>query len=103
MRSSSNAWGIEQALSAAVVCRTVTGMTYFPVVEIVKEAAGLADFDSPDVIESKVCAVLEGDEMQESVCARVSQLLGVQETASPDETHWAIRRFLEALPTSVRS
>jgi class 3 adenylate cyclase/tetratricopeptide (TPR) repeat protein len=72
------------------------GITYFPVVEIVKEAAGLADFDAPDVIESKVCAVLEGDELQESVCATVSQLLGVEEAASPQETHWAIRRFLEA-------
>jgi class 3 adenylate cyclase/tetratricopeptide (TPR) repeat protein len=72
------------------------GITYFPVVEIVKEAAGLADFDAPDVIESKVCAVLEGDELQQSVCARVSQLLGVEEEASPEETHWAIRRFLEA-------
>ncbi|MGZ8652870.1 MAG: ATP-binding protein, partial [Actinomycetota bacterium] len=72
------------------------GITYFPVVEIVKEAAGLADFDAPDVIESKVCAVLEGDELQESVCARVSQLLGVEEAAAPEETHWAIRRFLEA-------
>ena len=72
------------------------GITYFPVLEIVKEAAGLADFDAPDVIESKVCAVLEGEELQESVCARVSQLLGVAEVASPDETHWAIRRFLEA-------
>jgi class 3 adenylate cyclase/tetratricopeptide (TPR) repeat protein len=72
------------------------GITYFPVLEIVKEAAGLADFDAPDVVETKVCAVLEDDEQQEVVCSRVSQLLGVQETASPEETHWAIRRFLEA-------
>jgi predicted ATPase/class 3 adenylate cyclase len=72
------------------------GITYFPVLEIVKEAAGLADFDAPDVVESKVCAVLEDDEQQEVVCSRVSQLLGVQEIANPEETHWAIRRFLEA-------
>jgi tetratricopeptide (TPR) repeat protein len=72
------------------------GITYFPVLEIVKEAAGLADFDAPDVVEAKVCAVLEDDEQQQVVCSRISQLLGVQETASPEETHWAIRRFLEA-------
>jgi class 3 adenylate cyclase/tetratricopeptide (TPR) repeat protein len=72
------------------------GITYFPVLEIVKEAAGLADFDAPDVVEAKVCAALEDDEQQEVVCSRLSQLLGVQETASPEETHWAIRRFLEA-------
>jgi class 3 adenylate cyclase/tetratricopeptide (TPR) repeat protein len=72
------------------------GITYFPVIEIVKEAAGLADFDAPDVVEAKVCAALEDDEQQGIVCSRLSQLLGVQETASPEETHWAIRRFLEA-------
>ena len=72
------------------------GITYFPVLEIVKEAAGLADFDAPEVVEAKVCDVLEDDEQQEVVCLRLSQLLGVQETASPEETHWAIRRFLEA-------
>jgi tetratricopeptide (TPR) repeat protein len=47
-------------------------------------------------VEAKVCAVLEGDEQQRVVCSRVSQLLGVQESGSPEETHWAIRRFLEA-------
>jgi len=72
------------------------GITYFPVLEIVKEAAGLADFDAPHVVEAKVCAVLRDDEQREVVCSRVSQLLGVQETGSPEETHWAIRRFLEA-------
>jgi class 3 adenylate cyclase/tetratricopeptide (TPR) repeat protein len=72
------------------------GITYFPVLEIVKAAAGLADFDAPGVVEAKVCAVLEDDEQQEVVCSRISQLLGVQEAASPEETHWAIRRFLEA-------
>jgi class 3 adenylate cyclase/tetratricopeptide (TPR) repeat protein len=72
------------------------GITYFPVLEIVKEAAGLADFDAPDVVEAKVCAVLKDDEQQEVVCSRVSQLLGVRENANPEETHWAIRRFLEA-------
>jgi class 3 adenylate cyclase/tetratricopeptide (TPR) repeat protein len=72
------------------------GITYFPVLEIVKEAAGLADFDAPGVVEAKVCGVLEGDEQQQVVCSRVAQLLGVQESGSPEETHWAIRRFLEA-------
>ena len=72
------------------------GITYFPVLEIVKEAAGLADFDAPDVVEAKVCATLEDDEQQQVVCSRVSQLFGVRETASPEETQWAIRRFLEA-------
>ena len=73
------------------------GITFFPVIETVKQAAGLADFDAPDVVEEKVCAVLEGDEHRELVCGRVAQLLGVAEAAAPEETFWAIRRFFDAV------
>ena len=72
------------------------GITYFPVVEAIKQAAGLADFDLPEVVESKVCSVLEGDEHQELVCRHVSQLMGVAESAAGEDTFWAIRRFFEA-------
>jgi class 3 adenylate cyclase/tetratricopeptide (TPR) repeat protein len=72
------------------------GITYFPVVEAIKQAAGLADFDLPDVVETKVRSVLEGDEHQEVVCRHVSQLMGVAEAATAEETFWAIRRFFEA-------
>jgi predicted ATPase/class 3 adenylate cyclase len=71
------------------------GITYYPVVEAIKQAAGLADFDLPDVVEAKVCSVLEGDEHQELVCRHVSQLMGVA-AATAEETFWAIRRFFEA-------
>ena len=72
------------------------GITYFPVVEAVKQAAGLADFDLPDVIEAKVCSVLEGDEHQQLVCRHVSQLMGLEGSVAGEETFWAIRRFFEA-------
>jgi class 3 adenylate cyclase/tetratricopeptide (TPR) repeat protein len=73
------------------------GITFFPVIETVKQAAGLADFDAPHVVEEKVCAVLEGDEHRKLVCGRVAELLGVAEAAAPEETFWAIRRFFEAV------
>jgi hypothetical protein len=72
------------------------GITYFPVVEAIKQAASLSDFDLPEVIEAKVCTVLDGDEHQELVCRHVSQLMGVAEVAGGEETFWAIRRFFEA-------
>ena len=72
------------------------GITYYPVVEAIKEATGLADFDLPEVVEAKVCSILEGDEHQEQVCRHVAQLMGVTESAAGEETFWAIRRFFEA-------
>jgi class 3 adenylate cyclase/tetratricopeptide (TPR) repeat protein len=73
------------------------GITYHPVVESIKQAAGLADFDPPEVVESKVCAVLATDEHQELVCSRVSQLMGIADAGAGEETFWAIRRFYEAV------
>jgi len=73
------------------------GITYQPVVETIKQAAGLADFDPPEVVSSKVCAVLEADEHRELVCGRVSQLMGIAASGDADETLWAIRRFYEAV------
>jgi class 3 adenylate cyclase/tetratricopeptide (TPR) repeat protein len=73
------------------------GISYYPVVETIKQAANLADFDLPEVIEAKVCAVLEGDEHQEVACRHISQLMGVAESAAGEETFWAIRRFFEAV------
>ena len=73
------------------------GITYFPVLEVVKQAAGLADFDVPELVESKICAILEGEENQAVVCERIAQLMGVADAAAPEETFWAIRRMLEAI------
>src|ERR671918_1025067 len=74
------------------------GITFFPVVEVLKQAADIADFEDPAETERKICALVEGDEHGSLVCARIGQLLGLAEgEAVPEETLWAIRRFLEAL------
>jgi tetratricopeptide (TPR) repeat protein len=74
------------------------GITYFPVVEAIKEAAGLVDFDAPEVVEAKVCSMLQDDEHQTLVCRHVAKLMGVAEggVGAGEETFWAIRRFFEA-------
>jgi class 3 adenylate cyclase/tetratricopeptide (TPR) repeat protein len=73
------------------------GVTFFPIVQIVKQAAGLADFDDRDFVEAKICALLEGDEHQDAICRRVAALMGVAEVGAGEETLWAIRRMLEAI------
>ena len=40
------------------------GNHVYPVVEAIKQAARLSDFDLPEVVEAKVCSVLEGEEHQ---------------------------------------
>ncbi len=73
------------------------GITFFPVGEVVKEAAGLDDFDPPEEIERKICAVL-GDADEPVVCSTLAQLFGVSDRdTAPEESFWAVRRFLEAV------
>jgi class 3 adenylate cyclase/tetratricopeptide (TPR) repeat protein len=71
------------------------GITFFPVGEVVKEAAGLEDFDAPDEIERKICAVLGTDG---PACSTLAQLFAAAEhDSSVEETFWAVRSFLEAV------
>jgi len=72
------------------------GITFFPVGELIKEAAGLDDFDSPQEIGRKICAVLGDGEAE--ACARLAQLFGViGHDGTTEETFWAVRRFLGSL------
>jgi len=74
------------------------GITFYPVVEVLKQAAGIADFEDPNEAERKICELTEGEEHGSLICARIGQLLGLAEgEAVPEETLWAIRRFLEVL------
>jgi class 3 adenylate cyclase/tetratricopeptide (TPR) repeat protein len=75
------------------------GITFYPVGEVVKEAAGLEDFDEPDEIERKICAVLGTDG---PACSTLAQLFAAAERdSSVEETFWAVRSFLEAVAQSA--
>jgi class 3 adenylate cyclase/tetratricopeptide (TPR) repeat protein len=75
------------------------GITFFPVGEVVKEAAGLEDFDAPDEIERKICAVLGTDG---PACSTLAQLFAAADhDSSVEETFWAVRSFLEAVAQSA--
>jgi class 3 adenylate cyclase/tetratricopeptide (TPR) repeat protein len=75
------------------------GITFFPVGEVLKAGAGLDDFDAPDEIERKICAVLGTDG---PACSTLAQLFGAADRdSSVEETFWAVRSFLEAVATTV--
>jgi class 3 adenylate cyclase/tetratricopeptide (TPR) repeat protein len=74
------------------------GITYWPIVEIVTEAAGLVDSDPPAEARRKIARVLVAERRGEQAAERVAQVIGIGESsAGADETFWAIRTFLEAL------
>jgi class 3 adenylate cyclase len=76
------------------------GITFWPVAEIVKEAAGIESADAPEQGIAKIGSLLAGVEPQEGALIRdrVGAAIGLQEAGGAiQETFWAVRRLLESL------
>ncbi|HEX3325660.1 MAG TPA: AAA family ATPase, partial [Actinomycetota bacterium] len=74
------------------------GITFYPVAEVVKKAAGIVEEDSAREILIKLAALVPGDDAGDVVAERLAQMMGVIEaTASAEEIAWSIRRLFEAL------
>jgi len=89
------------------------GITYWPVTEIVKSAAGILRSDEPETVAARLDTFLEGlvtedvDELR-TIAAALSNLIGIATTPrgtyasseiSQTELHWGIRRTLQLLAT----
>ena len=74
------------------------GITFWPVLEIVKSAAGITETDDIDTLRSKLRTTLEGEEDATAIEATLAALLGLAPGGGAlEETYWAVRRFLESL------
>jgi class 3 adenylate cyclase/tetratricopeptide (TPR) repeat protein len=70
------------------------GITYWPIAEIVKQAAEIRDEESPGDASARIAAIA-GDE---AVGERIAAAIGLaEERVVAEETFWAVRRFLEEL------
>jgi predicted ATPase len=75
------------------------GLTFWPVAEAVKSAAGVDEADSPDEAISRIRELLEGVDDANLILDRVSAAIGLAPAGGSDirETFWAVRRLLESL------
>ena len=74
------------------------GITYWPVAQALRAALDVHDFDEPEEVRSRLDGILARDDHADAIAARLSEVLGIAEGHSaPEETAWAIRRFLEIL------
>jgi len=70
------------------------GVTFWPIVEIAREAAGILDDDAPRAARAKISALV-GDE---AVADRLASVVGLSTVEFPvEEAFWGVRKFLEAL------
>ena len=74
------------------------GITFWPVAGIVKEATGIEETDSAREVRSKIAGLLPRDEDAGAIVEHIAGTLGFSDApAEPEETFWAVRKFLEAL------
>jgi predicted ATPase/class 3 adenylate cyclase len=74
------------------------GITYWPFVEMLTDAAGIGDLDGPDEARGKLTSLVGESSDASVVVERTAQLLGFAgATGAAEETHWAVRKLLEAM------
>src|SRR5205823_6240408 len=74
------------------------GITFYPVAEVVRDAAGIADQDSAEEARRKIRAVGAGLDQPDSVATGLAELVGMAEgSVAAEDAFWALRTFLEGL------
>ena len=74
------------------------GITFWPILEVVCQAVGIADDDDPDVATKKIGAALASTESGAIAAERVAELIGfVEAGAAAEEGFWGVRRLFETL------
>ena len=77
--------------------QTDGGITFAPVIEVLRAAAAIGEGDATEQAREKLTRLLpEGDD-REVVVERALGVLGAVPAASTEETFWGVRRVLEAL------
>jgi len=73
------------------------GITFFPLADVVHQAAGISEADPPAVARGKLDAVVAEAHDGERVAALVGGLFGWGEAAPTEDVFWAVRKLLEHL------
>jgi class 3 adenylate cyclase/tetratricopeptide (TPR) repeat protein len=74
------------------------GITFWPVGEIVREAAEITDVETPLQARALIASLLVNEADADSIADTVALSIGLAEgAASADEVSWAVRRFFESL------
>ena len=72
------------------------GITWYPVTEALRGALDLPEFAEADAIRAAIQAAVAGEEHAAAIEANLARLFAAGEGGAPEETFWAIRRFLES-------
>jgi class 3 adenylate cyclase/tetratricopeptide (TPR) repeat protein len=73
------------------------GITYWPLREVVRQAAEITDADTPEAATAKVRALVSGHERADRITEQIAGAIGLGEGAgTPEQVAWAFRKLMEA-------
>ncbi|MGH3041439.1 MAG: adenylate/guanylate cyclase domain-containing protein, partial [Gaiellaceae bacterium] len=71
------------------------GITFWPLLEVVRQVAGISEDDAPDVARSRLAACMPGED---DALERLASAVGLSEQQFPvEEVFWGTRKLFEAL------
>lgn len=74
------------------------GITYWPLVEIINQAAGIEDGDDAAVARRKLDEILRDDPDGSAIGRHLAQIIGLDDSFDPGEqAFWSVRRFIQIL------
>ena len=73
------------------------GITFFPLDDVVHQAAGIDQQDTADEARRKLAGLLEGAPEADRIASLVAGLFGWTAPGSTEDTFWAVRKMLEHL------
>ena len=74
------------------------GITFWPVAEVLRQAAGITPGDPPAVAQAELAGLVGAEEHAERIADLAAGVLRVAgEVGQLEETFWAIRRVLEVV------
>jgi tetratricopeptide (TPR) repeat protein len=77
------------------------GITFWPLVEVVRQAAGIAEYDTVEQATEKLAAVLALSEEPAEVALRVAEAVGLSSAVgTAREAFWSVRKLFEALASA---
>ena len=74
------------------------GITYWPLVEVINQAADIADGDHASTAKRKLDTILRGDPDGAAIGRHLAQIIGLDDSFEPGEqAFWSVRRLLQIL------
>jgi len=74
------------------------GITLWPLTEVIRRAARIAEDAPSDVVEGKLAEAMAGQEHGLHIARRVASLLGIGDpSGTPEEQFWAVRKLAETV------